>query len=107
MEDPINVVKMLEITKSFPGVVALEGVDFELRKGEIHGLVGERASNSQTKVPLSWMVSRYRRDRLNIPRNLASARYIKRLIFVPIFLLLRTSCWDVNLADSEVFTGKR
>ena len=28
------------ITKSFPGVVALHDVDFDLCAGEVHGLVG-------------------------------------------------------------------
>ena len=36
-----DIVVMNGISKSFPGVLALETVDFTLRKGEIHALVGE------------------------------------------------------------------
>ena len=31
------------ITKSFPGVRALDGVDLRVKRGEVHALVGETA----------------------------------------------------------------
>ncbi len=40
--------KMSGITKRFPGVVALDGVDFGLRKGEVHALVGENGAGKST-----------------------------------------------------------
>ena len=36
------------ISKSFPGVQALTGVDFELRAGEVHALVGENGAGKST-----------------------------------------------------------
>lgn len=37
-----------QITKRFPGVVANDKVDFTLRKGEIHGLLGENGAGKST-----------------------------------------------------------
>lgn len=41
-------IRMRGITKRFPGVTALQDVDFELRAGEIHALVGENGSGKST-----------------------------------------------------------
>ena len=35
------ILTMKGIDKSFPGVHALDHVDFEVRKGEVHALMGE------------------------------------------------------------------
>ena len=43
-----NLVEMKGITKRFPGVIANEDVDFELRPGEIHALLGENGAGKST-----------------------------------------------------------
>lgn len=41
---------MNNITKRFPGVVALSKVTFRLRRGEIHGIVGENGAGKSTLI---------------------------------------------------------
>ncbi|NTW72553.1 MAG: ABC transporter ATP-binding protein [Eubacteriaceae bacterium] len=49
-----NVVEMKNITKIFPGVVANDSVNFTLRKGEVHVLLGENGAGKTTLMNILY-----------------------------------------------------
>jgi ribose transport system ATP-binding protein len=59
--EPRQVLVARRLTKSFPGVLALDNVDFDVRAGEVTALLGENGAGKSTLIKL--MAGFYSPDR--------------------------------------------
>ena len=62
-----TVLDLIGITKKFPGVVALDRVDFNLKKGEVHVLLGENGAGKSTLIKI--ISGAYKKDEGKSKRN--------------------------------------
>ena len=101
------VLEMRDISKNFTGVRALSHVDFTLRKGEIHALMGENGAGKSTLIKVLTGVHEFESGTIHMAGNSnaiinhspqeAQANGIRRLTFV------RTLLWQriFSLAESQ------
>jgi ABC-type uncharacterized transport system ATPase subunit len=59
-----TLIRMIGITKKFPGVVANNNVDFDLHSSEIHSILGENGAGKTTLMnilcPVYWKIRNHR-----------------------------------------------
>ena len=74
MAEPAPLLRMEAITKTFPGVTALSDVDFDLRRGEIHALMGENGAGKSTLIKVLTGVERQDTGRIELEGRPIQAR---------------------------------
>ena len=61
-----SVLEMRHIYKTFPGVKALQNVDFTLKKGEIHALMGENGAGKSTLIKVLTGVEEFETGEIRV-----------------------------------------
>ena len=62
-----NIIEMLHITKEFPGIIANDDITLQLRRGEIHALLGENGAGKSTLM--SVLFGLYQPEQGEIHKN--------------------------------------
>lgn len=50
--DPAVIIRLTDITKSFPGVVANDSISLDIKRGEVHCLLGENGAGKSTLISI-------------------------------------------------------
>ncbi len=101
-ESDNDIVKMAGIYKSFPGVQALEKVDFALKKGEIHALVGENGAGKSTLIRVLTGVERPDRGRITLDGKevlIKSPQHAQELGISPVYQEINL-CPNLSVAEN-------
>lgn len=106
MENEV-ILSMRNIEKSFPGVLALQDVQFTLRKGEIHALMGENGAGKSTLIKVLTGV--YTKDGGTIvldnnPVNIHSPQDAQNLGISTVYQEI-TLCPNLTVAEN-MFIGR-
>jgi len=96
-----DIVVMKGISKSFPGVLALENVDFTLRRGEIHALVGENGAGKSTLIKILTGVEQPNNGTITVNQQTISIRSPQHAQAIGISTVYQEVNLCVNLTVAE------
>ena len=114
------VLELSGITKTFPGVRALDRVSFQVRKGTVHSLVGENGAGKSTLMKVINGMYRANEGTISvrgkvenitspgIAEGLGIAMIFQELVYVPGLTVAETCVWDITrLRGWDWWTGRR
>jgi len=104
---PEELFRMENISKSFPGVKALDKVSFSVYKGEVHGLVGENGAGKSTLMKIIAGVYREDEGEIYIEDKKVNIDTPKKAHELGISIIYQefTLCPHLTVADN-IFVGR-
>ena len=99
--------RMENISKSFPGVKALDNVSFSVNKGEVHGLVGENGAGKSTLMRIMSGVFREDKGEIYIENKKVKIDSAKKAHELGVSIIYQefTLCPHLTVADN-IFVGR-
>jgi ABC-type sugar transport system ATPase subunit len=104
-QEPI--LSITDVSKSFPGVKALNSVSFEINKGEIHSIVGENGAGKSTLTKVITGIHQRDRGTIYYDGKEINYKHISESMVDKIYLVFQELSLCSNLTVSEnIFLGK-
>jgi inositol transport system ATP-binding protein len=99
--------QMNDIVKTYPGVRALDGVNFTLRKGTVHSLMGENGAGKSTLVKILAGVDTADSGTITINGKVAAISNVKEAISHGVSMIHQelSSVLEMSIADN-IFLGR-
>ena len=85
--------EMRGITKRYPGVVANDGIDLEVRPGEIHALLGENGAGKSTLMNVLYGLAKPDEGQILLDGEVIDIEDPTDAIDRGISMVHSTSCW--------------
>lgn len=99
--------RMENISKSFPGVKALDNVSFSINKGEVHGLVGENGAGKSTLMKIMSGVYSADSGKIFIENKEVEITSVSKAHELGVNIIFQelNLCSHLNVADN-IFIGR-
>lgn len=104
---PEELFRMEHISKSFPGVKALDDVSFSVNKGEVHGLVGENGAGKSTLMKIMSGVYIADEGKIFIEGNEVNINSVSKAQELGVSIIFQelNLCPHMSVADN-IFIGR-
>ncbi len=102
-----TLLKMVGVSKTFPGVRALDGVHLDVEEGEVHALLGENGAGKSTLIKVLGGIHRCDEGEIYIEGKLADIHDVNSSESYGISVIHQELCLSTNMTVAEnIMLGK-
>ena len=102
-----TILELRKLHKEFPAVVALDGVDFDVRRGEVHALLGANGAGKSTLIKIVAGLYRADAGEIRIAGNLVELRDVQTAQKLGVSVIYQDFALAPNLTVAEnLFLGR-
>jgi ribose transport system ATP-binding protein len=102
-----TILELRKLHKEFPAVVALDGVDFDVRRGEVHALLGANGAGKSTLIKIVAGLYHADAGEIRIAGNLVELRDVQTAQKLGVSVIYQDFALVPNLTVAEnLFLGR-